>query len=92
MNSVNGIFVQASDQQLQTIWNACALNGFPLDATGILKLLMLAAEPEDEEKDEPPDPIHLLADHFAKNPQQAEALKQAGAKLFGNIMGKFKGK
>lgn len=91
MNSVNGIFVQASDEQLATIWNACALHGFPLDASGILSLLMLATEvDEDEEEEEAPDPMQRLVDHFVQNPAQADALKQAGARLFGSVMNKFK--
>lgn len=93
MNSLQGIFIEASDEQLAAIWAACALHGFTHDSAGILSLLMLAAEPdEDEEEDEPPTTIDMLADHFAKNPAQAEALKQAGARLFGSVMNKFKPK
>lgn len=89
MKSVGGIFIQASDQQLAEIWEACAANGFPLDSSGILSLLMLAVhedEEEDEEEIEPaPDVMSGIMNHFAKNPEHAEALKQAGAKLFGNL-------
>jgi hypothetical protein len=54
---------------------------------------MLAADPEEEEEEEEaPDPIRSIIDHLAQNPQQAEALKQAGARLFGNVMNKFKAK
>lgn len=92
MNSVNGIFVQASDDQLTTIWTACALHGFTQDAKGILALLMLAAEPEEDDEDEEdaPDPIRSIIDHLAQNPQQAEALKQASVRLFGSVLNKFK--
>ncbi len=89
MKSVGGIFIQASDEQLAEIWEACAANGFPLDSAGILSLLMLAVhddeEEDEEEEPEKPDVLSGLVNHFAKNPAHADALKQAGAKLFGNL-------
>lgn len=93
MNNVSGIFVQASEEQLAEIWEACAVHGFPLDSKGILMLLMLAIHgDEDDEEDEPeeiaPDPMSTILNHFAQNPQHAEALKAAGAKLFQNLFQK----
>ena len=89
MKSVGGIFVAASDEQLAEIWEACAANGFPLDSSGILSLLMLAVhddgEEEDEEDEPAPDAMSHVLNHFAKNPEHAAALKQAGAKLFANL-------
>ena len=46
----------------------------------------------EEDEEETPDPIRTIVDHLAKNPQQAEALKQAGARLFGSVINKFKAK
>jgi hypothetical protein len=47
-------------------------------------------EDEDEEEAETktPDAMESLLHHFAKNPEHAEALKQAGAKLFKNLFNK----
>ncbi len=96
MKSVSGIFVNASEEQLAEIWEACAANGFPLDSDGILSLLMLAVhgdEEDDEEgdEDEPaPDPVSHILNHFATNPEHAEALRQAGAKLFQKLFTKPK--
>jgi len=95
MKSVGGIFVAASDEQLAEIWEACAAHGFTLDSQGILSLLMLAVhDEEDEDEDEeelPPDPMSAILGHFAQNPEHAEALKQAGAKLFQKLFTKPKG-
>jgi hypothetical protein len=91
VNNVNGIFVQASEEQLAEIWEACAAHGFPLDSKGILELIMLAIH-GDEDDDEPeeiaPDPVSTILNHFANNPQQAAALKDAGAKLFQKLFQK----
>ncbi len=85
MKSVGGIFIQASDDQLAAIWEAVAAHGFPSDSSGILSLLMLAVEGEDDEEDNEevaPNPLDAVLNHFAGNPEQAEALRSAGAKLF----------
>ena len=85
MKSVGGIFIQASDDQLAAIWEAVAAHGFPSDSSGILSLLMLAVEGEDDEEDEEeaaPNPVDAVLNHFVNNPEQAAALKDAGAKLF----------
>lgn len=95
MKSINGIFIPANDDQLSKIWETCAANNLPLDSSGVLSLLMAFIEESesDEEGDEEPipeklDPIAAVMNHFAANPEQAEALKQAGAKLFKNIFNK----
>ena len=93
MKAVNGIFVPANDEQLAKIWEAVAANNFPLDSNGILSLLMAFIENDGEDEDEEeteiaPDPMESLLHHFAKNPEHAEALKQAGAKLFKNLFNK----
>lgn len=93
MRSINGIFIPASDEQLAKITEVCAANNLTPDPQGILKLLMMLiedAENFEEEEDEPAkvDPVESVIRHFANNPEQAEALKQAGAKLFKNIFNK----
>ncbi len=92
MKSLGGIFVQATDEELAEIWEACAAHNFPLDQKGILSLLMLAVHgDEDEEEDEPEvidDPVERVLNHFASNPQHAAALKDAGAKLFQKLFTK----
>lgn len=95
MKSVGGIFVQATDEELAEIWEACAAHNFPLDQKGILSLLMLAVhgdedEDEDEEIEETPDPMSSILNHFASNPEHAAALKDAGAKLFQKLFQKPK--
>lgn len=95
MKAVNGVFVPANDEQLAKIWEACAANSLPLDSSGILALLMGFIDGDFEEDDGEEDvietavnPMESLFEHFAKNPEHAEALKQAGAKLFKNLFNK----
>lgn len=95
MKAVNGIFIAANEEQLAKIWETCAANNLPLDSSGILSLLMGFIEgdfdDDDDEEDvveSAPDPMESILKHFAQNPQQAEALKQAGAKLFKNLFNK----
>lgn len=95
MKSVDGIFVQANEEQLAEIWEACAAHGFTLDSKGILDLLMLAVQGEDDvdeedEVEEAPDSLSGILNHFAQNPEHAEALKNAGAKLFQKLFTKPK--
>ena len=95
MKSLNGIFVSANEEQLAKIWEACAANGFPLDQGGILSLLMMLIDDMNEEEvegDEPeaPDALSGILNHFTQNPAQAEALKDAGAKLFNRLFTKPK--
>ena len=92
MKDLRGVFVHADEDQLNAIWMACAREGFTQDSAGVLALLMLAVNPPEDEEDEAlrPDPISAIADHLAANPEAAAALRNAGAKLFGAVMGKFK--
>ncbi len=93
MKDLGGIFIHASDDELQEIWIACSREGFTQDSNGVLQLLMLAVREEfedDEPEDAAPDPIKAVADHLAANPQAAAALKAMGGKLFGAVMEKFK--
>ncbi len=93
MKDLGGIFIHASDDELQEIWIACSREGFTQDSKGVLQLLMLAVREEfedDEPEDATPDPIKAMADHLAANPQAAAALKAMGGKLFGAVMEKFK--
>ncbi len=93
MKSVGGIFIKANDEQLAEIWEACAANGFTLDSDGILSLLMLAVHDEveyenNEDLEEKPDVVSGIVNHFVKNPEHAEALKDAGAKLLQKLFKK----
>lgn len=75
------------------IWEAVALNGLSHDSKGILAYIMLCIEEddsEDEAETEPPDAVKMVFDHLAQNPAQAEALRQAGAKLFSSVFSRFK--
>jgi hypothetical protein len=90
MKSIEGVFIQANEEQMAAIWNAVALHGFSHDSKGVLDLLMLATEPDDEPEDEPPDTMQIIADHLAQNPAQAEALRQAGSRLFSSVLNRFK--
>lgn len=95
MKSMDGVFVQASEQEMSEIWEACASRGLPLDQKGILALIMIAVhgdpdEEEDEADDVPADPLSDVLKHFVQNPEHADALKAAGAKLFQKLFTKPK--
>lgn len=93
MKTLEGIFIRPTEEQLSKIWAACALEGFPVDSTGVLQLLMLAVEPEDEPELEPADPLQdALArgmEYLKANPDKATVLKNAGSHLFGMLKNKF---
>jgi hypothetical protein len=93
LKTLEGFFIEATEEQMALIWEAVALNGLTHDSKGILAYIMLCIEEEDEE-DEPeaeqPDAVKMIFDHLAQNPAQAEAIKQAGSKLFASVFNKFK--
>ncbi len=85
MKEVNGIFIQASDEELSRIWTAVSAHGFNPDSGGVLKLLMLAVDaPEEDEIEEEEVPVvERLADFVISNPDKvADALRNGKATLF----------
>ena len=91
---MDGIFIQASEEELAEIWEACAAQGFTMDSKGILALLLLAVRDEGEEDEEEEevviDPVDRVLNHFTQNPEHAAALKDAGAKWFRSLFTKPK--
>lgn len=86
LNSIPGVFLAPSEDDLRRIWEACAREGLGADSAGALKLIMLAVEDseagvlgaEDEDDEELPDPLLNAARYLQENPEKVAAAAQAG--------------
>lgn len=92
MKSETGIFITPTPEQMGKIWAACALENFPASSDGVLQLLMLAVEPEEDEEPEQeiPSAVDALEDFMRAHPEQVAKVKQMGAQMLNGLLQRFK--
>ena len=92
MKSVNGLFIQPTEDQIARIWTAVAARGFTQDSAGVLALLMEAVDaPKEEELEEEPVPnFERTAAYLMEHPEQVAKAIDAGKAAFGALLGRLK--
>lgn len=81
------ICLRPTPEQLEIIFEACKLCGYPQDGTGVLQLLMsqlLADDEEDEEEDDGPkdSPLAKIVQYYKDNPDALNRTITLGKALF----------
>jgi hypothetical protein len=82
------ICLRPTPEQIEIIFEACKLCGYPQDGAGVLALLMdqlLLDDEEDDEEDEsgPVDsPLSKIVQYYKDNPEQLQKTINIGKALF----------
>lgn len=80
------ICLRPTPEQLEIIFEACKLCGYPQNGEGVLKLLMdqlLLDESEEEDESHPHDsPLSKIVQYYKDNPEQLNKTISIGKALF----------